>query len=48
MYQAIARFCYLTEVRQKALEMYTDEKTFDSNKALLLIQAVKLKTFFIF
>lgn len=40
MYQAIARYVYLTEVRKKAMDLHADKKEFDQERAVILIQAV--------
>lgn len=39
MYQSIARYSYLREVRQKAADLYMAEKPIDPLKAIVMIQA---------
>ncbi|KAH7689569.1 ATPase, partial [Aphelenchoides avenae] len=39
MYQAIARYVYLTDVRKKAMDLHNETKTFDTEQAVIKIQA---------
>lgn len=45
VYQSIARYSYLREVRQKAADLYMAEKPIDPLKAIVMIQAVILTLF---